>query len=161
LAEWRKLFNPTNDEWESTNYWNPNIEKAPESLDYWLDFISLPSYSVTNIGRRAIAKRDDKISSLWRGDIPPIIFYEWKDSEDALKKEAETGYVAFNISSSFRKNFSIGSIPSTALETIRSLILTHLSYNMTVSITCLPIYDLEVNKLIYIFNEKTGVNGSY
>ena len=154
LAEWRKIYNPLEEEWD--NGWNPIVKEDPAKLDYWLDFIDLPKYSVKAIGRRTKAEVNDKITSLWEPNIPPILIY-FEEEELPI----EEGYVSFHVNQGNKELFDLSSSGATALDNIRQLIRQHLSYNTTISITCLPMYHLEANQLAYIKNKKSGIDGNY
>lgn len=140
--------------------WNPAVYEDPAQIVYWLDFIDRPDYSVNAIGRRSKVKTDDKIGALWRPEIPPVIFVKQGDELDEASL-ANGGYQCFYLNDNEQALFSESASGATALDEIRALIQTHLIYNNSISLTCLPMYHIEPNGLAYIYNKKSGVNGNY
>jgi len=49
LSFWRTVYDPTNEDWESSNWWNPAVEDDPAQLIYWLDFLDSP-----NLGKYSV-----------------------------------------------------------------------------------------------------------
>lgn len=90
LAEWRRLFDPMNEEWEATwnaiydesdwEGWNPDVYTDPGKISYWLDFIdtgsSLGYYSVNKIGRRSKVINSSDVTSIYNMEVPDIVFIE-------------------------------------------------------------------------------------
>lgn len=172
LAEWRKLYDPTNPEWNNTQYWNPAAIKDPRQLDYWLDFIdteALESYSVKNIGKRSKIINDNKVKSIQNQTPVDIIVIR---NTDANYSEAELTelinyyksygqkYVVLS-NSAIADNLIASSTGASAFDRIRDLLYQHLNYNTTLTLTCLPKFFLEPNNLVYIYDEKSHINGNY
>jgi hypothetical protein len=77
LSFWRTNYDPTNEEWKRTDWWNPAVENDPAQLIYWLDFLDSPNlgkYSVNQIGRRTKAVNDDKVRALYNTEYQDIMF---------------------------------------------------------------------------------------
>lgn len=167
IAEWRNLYNPDNTEWfneTSGTYWNPNVEENPSVLNYFIDFIDdsgpYGKWSINKIGRRTLAKEDKDCVAVLNKRIPDYIFVTSKDEFNRLVAEGYTN--AFLVDSSFLENyFSISSNRKTCLDVIREMLYTNLSLNESISITALPIYWLEPNRIIEVEDIETRIYGQY
>ena len=177
IAFWRTLYDPTNIEWESSNWWNPAVENDPGQLIYWLDFLDSPDlgkYSVNQIGRRTKAVNDTNITKLYNTDYPDVMLlnktsYEADDMEyvtgynweELLKHYDERGQRYMLVNDSNIKNFGMSASGATAYDTIRTLIYQHLVYNTQITITCSPRYYMEPNNLIRVYDKKSGISGNF
>lgn len=139
--------------------WNPSFYGDTSQLTYWLDFIDLPQYSVPAIGRRTKVTSNEKISKMTWPEIPQIIFYTG-DTCPATEDNYE-GYQTFHLSDQTVDLFTTDDANITALDEIRNLISSHLVYNLQLSITCFPMYHLEPNTLIYIYNKAAAIDGTF
>lgn len=168
IAEWRKLYNTMNQEWEDG--WNPIVNgtnKQWHLLDYWLDFIDLPQYSVNEIGKRQIVKVEPDVKMIMRQDPPDVMFLTAEEYAEHIAEYRAIGQVCCQIPEDNRQGREIwnGLVVSptgaSAFDKIRENLYQHLSYNTTLTLTCLPRYDLEPNCLIYINDKKSNLNGYY
>lgn len=155
---------------ETLDAWNPDVFNNPSALVYWLDFLDdgddLRKYSVSAIGRRTKVHTSDNIRNIFNSSIEDILFVENnfstdRDREKEIEKLKIQGQAYLLYKSSQSQLFSISSTGASAFDTIRDLIYQHLTYNATVTITCLPKYYLEPNNLIHIVDTQNGVSGDY
>ena len=178
IAEWRKLYDPDNmewkDKWALTNLtpwlgWNPDVYSNPSSLDYWLDFIDsgskIGSYSVNKIGRRTKVVNDTDVRAVYNTDVPDIVFIKNDGFLNTLLEET-THYNAIGqsyclVSEDQWDSFTVSSTGVSAYEKIRELLYQNLVYNTSISISCIPVYYLEPNNILYIRDEVTGISGEY
>lgn len=168
IGFWRKLYDPSNSEWDSTNHWNPDVYDNPENLDFWLDIIDTGSelgrYSIGQIGRRTKTINKKEIKTIYNKEVPDLVFVPAKE-EDRTEAEQE----AFNsadqdicqLPDSRWDLFSISSTGASCFDEIRDLLYQHLNYHTTITITCLPVYYLEPNNILYIEDSKSGIIGNY
>lgn len=178
LAEWRKLYDPMNEEWKETwdrifktpfTGWNPAVYTAPQTLDYWLDFIdstdAIAQYSVNMIGRRTKAVNDNNVKSIYNMEVPDVIFVENPGDPDKLTEMVDkfnrVGQSFCMLQDNQVDYFQASSTPKSAYDAVRELLYKHLTYNSTVTINCQPKYYLEPNNLIYIEDRKSGIVGNY
>ena len=161
LTEWRNQYDP------SQGGWIVDVANHPEDLTFWLDFIDSESeigkYSVREIGRRTKLVNNTNIKTIYNKEVPDVVFIP-ADSEN--KNELITEYTANGqtwcvLNSQLWDMFSISSTGASCFDEIRDLMYKHLNYNTTIQITCLPIYYLEPNNLIYIEDVKSGIIGSF
>ena len=177
LSFWRTVYDPTNEDWEFSNWWNPAVENDPAQLIYWLDFLDSPDlgkYSVNQIGRRTKAVNDENIKKLYGTEYPDVMFlnktsYEEEDMEyvtgqswdELLAYYDQRGQAYMLLNDSYIKNFGMSASGASAYDTIRTLIYQHLVYNTQVSISCIPRYYIEPNNLIHIYDKKSGIAGNF
>lgn len=130
-----------------------NMEKHPNEITYFLDFIDenseLGQYSVSNIGRRAkiIDANNEGINCVFEPSIPDIVFLE-AGSDDIQQIYAETGVggqQTTQVQSQISANFATGGHYNSCFEKIKDLLYQYTHVNNTISITSLPIYYLEPN----------------
>ena len=128
------------------------------SLPRLLDSDSeLGQYSCKRVGSRPKAINDTSVKSIYFRDTPMIIF---TTQEQLEYEERKTGYRYF-IASGIDSMFSISSQGVSAKNKIDELLYNHSYCIESISITAIPIYYLEPNTRIYIFDEKTGIEGDY
>lgn len=171
LTEWRKLYDPTNDDWKTNNeltcYWNPDVFNNPEKLVFWLDFIDSSSeigkYSVGQIGRRTKVVNNNDIKTIYNKEVPDIVFIpaDTENMQELISHYNAIGQRYFLLNSQFQNLFSISATGASCYDEIRDLMYQHLNYQATVSLTCLPIYHLDTNSIIYIEDTESGVVGNY
>lgn len=166
IAEWRGLYDPTKEKWKTTRYWNPDVFENPEKLNYWLDFIDTGSaigkYSVSQIGRRTKVINSSDINSLYNKEVPDIVFIENNSkAKDLIAQCQATGQQYFVWTPQLYSLFSISSTGISCFDRIREMMYQNLSYNTSISITCLPKYYMEPNNVIHIEDRESGINGNY
>lgn len=166
IAEWRNLYDPMNSNWEGTNHWNPDVFNNPEKINFWLDFIDTGSeigkYSINQIGRRTKVVNNTDITSVYNKEVPDIIFIE--NNEETAEKIASyhaIGQRYFVLTPQLYNLFSISSTGVSCFDKIREMLYQNLSYNTTISITCLPKYYMEPNNIIYIEDKESNISGNY
>lgn len=163
LAEWRKLYNPAEKDWQKYNNWNPDVYNNPSSLDYWLDFIDtgpLSKYSIKQIGRRTKVVNEDSLKSIYNKEVPDVVFLE-EATSDEIAKFNSYGQRYFILTPEYYDLFQISSTGASCFDEIREMLYQNLSYNTNIQITCLPKYYMEVNNIIYIEDKDSHINGNY
>lgn len=181
LAEWRGVFDPMNEDYKTDweNHFVTDLQPwygyrvevwtAPEKIRYWLDIISsnapIGKYSVNRIGRRTIAKDDNQIDMVFSPEIPDIVLIENSGDIPANIEKAKY-YVSIGQDYSFIIKDDMGSFKTrnslgTCYDVVRDMLYTNLFYNATVSITCLPIFYLDVNNVIRVNLSEYGITGDF
>lgn len=178
LAEWRKLYDPDNEEWTaleedediSHKGWNPDVYQNPAILSYWLDFIDsgteIGKYSISKIGRRTKVNNVETISLLYQNEVPDVIYVLNSDDNIAAVAEARKNYNTYGqqycLYTSQQENYFLSSsTSSSAFENIRESLYQNLVYNTSVTINCTPIYYLEPNYLVKIKDKLSNIDGDY
>ena len=176
LGFWRYLYNPTptadketyfTDAKDATKYWNRNIIENPSVLLFWFDFIdgegsTLDKYSVKAIGDRTKVVNNDDIKAIYYGEIPNVIYI----SQDEYNKLVDhnslnDGYVYIILPKALDDYFVISTKSKSAQDELDELLFNCAYCNETISITSIPIYHLEPNTRISIYDEKSKINGEY
>lgn len=175
LTEWRKLYDPDNEEWTkvedvSRKGWCPTVYNDPASLKYWLDFIdtgtAIGKYSVSEIGRRAKVNNVNEISILYQNEVPDVIYVLNSDDNKAEVAIAKENYATYGqkycLYTPQQENYFLTSSTSaSAFENIRESLYQNLTYNTSLSITCTPIYYLEPNNLVKVKDKLSNIDGDY
>ena len=151
------------DDYSATKYyWNKNVVLAPEQLNFWIDFYdgndSLMQYSIAAIGDRPKVVNDSKITSIYFRNVPQVIF---TNGQDYNGLDIKTGYTYIWLDKSMQDLFSISAQGKSAEEEMNELFNNYSYCSESVTITAVPIYHLEPNTLVYIYNKENKINGKY
>lgn len=160
--------------WYNTNgNWNPQYIDYDENkqmihivnhttVPFWIDFCDdayLEKYTPDKIGRRPKVINDSEVKAIFFEETPNILFV------DPLKTSPYTdsslSYIRLNLVGSMANYFSISTQGKSAKETLDSLLYTHTYYNESITLNCIPIYYLEPNVRISVYDERSGINGEY
>ena len=142
-------------------FWNKNVFERPEALNFWFDFLDtegqLQQFNVKSVGSRSKSINDTSIKSIYFRETPAVIFY--KPGEEI--KEL-SGYKYIQIpEANMDSMFSISAQGKSAKDKLDELIYQHGYCTESASISAIPIYYLEPNTRIHIYNEDTKLNGEY
>lgn len=175
---WRDLYNPDldKDNEDYVNYYSPSdaeyathpellfwsktVYESPQSLNFWIDFLDtgdLIHLSNRMIGNRPKAVKDQNVKSIYYRETPMIIF---STPEKMTTEERKSGYRYFQVQD-IDQMFSISTQGISAKDKVDNLVYDFGYCNETVSVTAVPIYYLEPNTRIEIFDDKSGINGEY
>ena len=150
-------------------YWNKAVFEAPETLDFWIDFLDsnleLSKFSVPQIGDRSKTIKDDKAGAIIYREIPNLILYDSDNDKDKVSQRTEiinnSGYRFINLSKGFAQFFTISYRSKSVKDKIDDLLYEHSYAQDGITITSIPIYHLEPNTIIYVKDDNTGINGEY
>ena len=152
---------------DDTLYWNRLVFEDPAALIFWFDFINgkgsnLDKYSVKAIGDRTKIVNNDDIKAIYYGEIPNLIYISQEEYETLVKTNTlNDGYVYVLLPDSLVDYFVISKKNKSAQDVLDSLLYDYAYCNESISITTIPIYHLEPNTKISVFDEKTKINGEY
>ena len=146
-----------------------DIVKNPNSLMYYIDFLDpvekLHDCSVDAIGMRVYSYQQDKINKLYNTDVPDNILINVGFSPIVRAKQIvrceEEGQTYSNISQSIYDNIAIGVSGYTAHETARELLYQYTDYNESISIQSIPMYYLDTNMRISVYDKVSNIHGDY
>lgn len=151
-------------------YWNMNVIRNPGLLNFWIDFLdtngAINKYSVKVIGDRAKAVNDTKITAINFREVPTVLFMDNSgDVEDYLF----TGYFKYVLADKPIKldrdddqvDFIISARGKSTKDELDTMLYNYSYCPESVSITSLPIYYLEPNTRILIYDENSNINGEY
>ena len=158
------------------------FQPHPEDYNYYLDFIDssakIGELSIENIGRRTDAINNTSLNCMIDPDIPTIYLLEDIDTLDMELHPGEDKQSVIDDIQNKREELIKNNYPYAYLngrvlqdltsdhyqglfEAARELLYTETSYNEKITLTCMPIYHLDVNTRITVKDPKTGIYGDY
>ena len=147
---------------DDRKYWNKKVFESPETLNFWFDFLDsdseLAQFAVPVVGDRPKAVNDSKVTSIYFKEIPNIIFTT-ADEYDPFDRQ--TGYTYIWLDSSLENMFSISAQQKSAKEALDEYLYQHAYCIENITINTLPIYYLEPNVRIFVYDEDSKINGEY
>ena len=159
--EWTKLYDLKNQQWKQ------EIIDNVTSMDYFLDFIdstaAISQFSVQNIGRRTKVVVDDKINCIFEPEIPDyvLIQQETDDSNALIQECLDRGQNFLQIESGIYDGLVPGGTYNSAYNYMQNLLYQHTGYNEAITLQILPMYFLEPNIRIGVWDKETGIHGDY
>ena len=171
LEFWRILYNPNNSDWNGNKHWNPEYVTYTDgmihiinhaAIPFWIDFCDdsyLEKYTPEKIGRRTKVINDPEIKAIFFEETPNILFVDPR--ETTLQTDTSLSYVRLNLVGGMANYFNISTQGKSAKEVLDNLLYTHTYYNENINLTCIPIYYLEPNTRISVYDETSGINGEY
>ena len=157
-------FYDTDDDEVNRRFWNKDVFEAPQSLIFWFDFLTgdgeLRQFTTQAVGDRPKAINDTNVKSIYYRDTPKIIF---TTQEKLASEERKTGYNYFILpsQSGYENMFSISTQGIDAKNRIDELIYQFSYCTETISLQTIPVYYLDVNRRITVYDKETGINGEY
>ena len=139
-------------------YWNKNVYEHPEMLNFWFDFIDegeLSNFNVKTVGARPKVINDTAVKSIYFRETPDIIFISSMDEVDTT-----TSYRYIPVQD-IESMFAISAQGKSAKDRLDELIYTHGYCIENVTINAIPVYYLQPNTRIHLYDEKSGLNGDY
>ena len=145
-----------------------DIINTPNELKYWIDYIKpaeLFDISIDSVGIKMLSHQNDKIVKLYNTDVPNVVLINLDSSPisqaSIIEKCEAIGQPKSQVNSNIFNNIAIGTVGYTAQETLRDLLYQHTDYNEAISLSSIPIYYLDVNSRISVYDKATGINGDY
>ena len=141
----------------------------PNELNYFMDYLQpvdrLYGISVDDINPKLYTYQQDKIVRIYDNDVPDYILIDNSMTEEYKKsvreKCDENTQPHVTVDADVYKKFAIGTIGYSAQETVRSFLYQYTTYSESISLQCIPIYSLDVNRRITVKDKKSGINGDY
>jgi len=146
-----------------------DITHKPNSLTYFLDYLEptdrLYGIAVDDINPKIYSYQQDKITRLYNNTVPNYIIIDQDMSDDykysIAEKCDESGQPHSIVEPEIYAKLAIGTAGYSAQETIRDFLYQYTTYNESISIQCVPIYYLDVNRRITVKDRKAGISGDY
>lgn len=173
-AEWPKLYdicqNTETDENGNTVYiggFKPEVLKNPSDIDYWLDFIdtttAVGALSISNIGRRTHVVNSNDINCVFEPEIPDYVLIKkgQKDTEEKRQECEDRNQAYIQVDEAIYDMLAVGGIPNGAFTEIKNLLHEYTSYNEAIQIQTMPIYHLEPNIRIGVYDKDSNIAGDY
>ena len=145
---------------DPVSYWNYAVQKAPETLNFWIDFIDLggelDQYSVPAVGNRPKAINDSSVKAIYFRDVPNVLFV--KNIVDSQKK---SGYNYIQLQPGMEAMFITSAQGKSAKDVVEENLYKHGYCTESISATVIPIYYLEPNTRIFVRDDNSKINGEY
>ena len=141
--------------------------KRPSDIDYWLDFIDTTTaagaLSISNIGRRTHVVNSNDINCVFEPEIPDyVLIKKGQDDTDEKRQECEDRNQAYiQVDEAIYDMLAVGGIPNGAFTEIKNLLHEYTSYNETIQIQTMPIYHLNPNIRIGVYDKDSNIAGDY
>lgn len=161
--------------WQANGYWNPDYFRYsyvtheveiynPDGLIFWFDFLDpnaagIRNYAISKIGHRPKVVNDTTVKSIFVRDTPDVLFIN--PEEDIVKYSNDLKYARMTIPTVYANYFSMSSQGKSAKEVLDQLIYEGTYYNDTINLSAMPVYYLEPNTRIKVYDETTGIDGDY
>ena len=118
----------------------------------------LRQFTTQAVGDRPKAVNENTVKSIYYRDTPKVIF---TSAEKFNTEEHKTGYNYFIIRDGYDNMFSISSQGISAKNRIDELIYQYSYCTESVTLQAIPIYYLDVNKRIHVYDDESGIDGDY
>ena len=144
------------------------VDHANE-LEYFFDYLEplsgLGESSVDVIKSKVYSYKQDGIKRLFDSNVPDCIIISSgmdADTRHILEQQYDNiGQNQYEVSSEVYNKIQIDTYSYTAQETAQELLYQHTNYNETIVLQAVPIYYLEPNTRISVYNQKAGIYGDY
>ena len=148
--------------------WHKDIIENPTNVNFWFDFLdsadgSLSAYNVRNIGNRPKSINDNSVKSIYYRETPTIIFLDsdLKDEEKIKQKKLKPGYTFILFPKYMAPLFTVSTQKKCSKDVLEQWLYDYTKCTQSVTITALPVYYLEPNTRIFIYDKNSGINGEY
>ena len=141
------------------------VINEPESLIFWIDFFNneeiLRPYRVSKIGRRPKVVNDTTVKAIFYKEIPNVMFVDPDDDSIDLANDTQLNYIRMNIPEWLSSYLSISTRGKSAKEALDELLYSHTFFQDQITIQAVPIYYLEPNTKIKVYDAMSGIDGDY
>lgn len=169
---WPSVYDIENNQFVWNGVANGDVKKILNNITYFFDIIDpvqngvhlLEDFKISKIGCRHKVVNDDTINTIFNPVFPDITFIEANGADTVRERRNEAireGKAFVQLSEDMYQNLSIGSAINAAYDVVRSTLHELTSYNNSISISCLPLYHLDVNQRITVNHDDTGIHGDY
>ena len=148
--------------------WHKDIIENPTNVNFWFDFLdskdgSLSSYNVRNIGDRPKSVNDNNVKSIYYRDIPSVVFLDadLDTDEKNRQKRAKPGYAFISLPRYMAPLFTVSTQKKCSKDVLQQWLYDYTKCTESITISALPVYYLEPNTRIFIYDENSGINGEY
>lgn len=157
------------DQFNPDTYWTFDID-TPENLIFWFDFMDsstgseLAQYGANFIGNRPKSVNDENVKAIYYRDIPNVIFIDSEtvdDVNDPTQLKRKSGYAYMSLTDNIDNLFAISAQGKTAYDVLDTYLYQYSYCTESVNLTTIPVYYLEPNTRIFVYDAKSGINGEY
>ena len=145
------------------------VTNKPNVLNYFIDYLEpvdkLYGIAVDDIDPKLHTYQQDKIVRIYNNDVPDYIILDQSMDNNyklsVIAKCDSEGQSHSIVEPEVYAKFAIGTIGYSAQEVARDFLYQYTTYNESISIQCIPVYSLDVNRRITVKDKKSGINGDY
>ena len=136
--------------------------QSPATLNFWFDFLDsdenadLTKYSIPVIGDRAKSVNDNMVKAIYFRETPNALF-----TNNIQTVERKSGYTYLNYGPTMANLFNISSQGKSAINVMEEYINLYLYCIESISITSVPIYNLQPNTRVMVYDQDSKINGEY
>jgi len=147
---------------DTNDGWNVEILNAPENLNFWFDFLEadestdLVKYSVPAIGDRSKSVNDNMVKAIYFRETPTALY-----TTDISTVDRKSGYTYLQYNDELASVFNISSQGKSAYDVMEEYINLYLYCIESISINSIPIYHLQPNTKVMVYDEDSKINGEY
>ena len=152
--------------------WNRAVYEHPEELNFWIDFLDegeeLSQFAISQIGNRSKTVNEDKASAIVFKEIPSFILYDTRpdpNEETVVPSREEldekSGYTWIYLPRGFSKYFTTSYRTLSVKNKVDELLYQYGYCIENVTLTAIPVYQLQPNTRIYVCDKDTGIEGEY
>lgn len=146
-----------------------DMVRNPNDLKYFFDYLepsdNLFDCSVDAIGQKIHSYQQDSIKKLYNLDVPNIILIDVNmdsnEKEKLVTKCENEGQSKAYVDHNIYSKIAIGTVGYTAQEVARDLLYRYTDYMESITIQNVPIYYIEPNTRITVYDQKSGIHGDY
>ena len=150
--------------------WVNDLTENPEKLVFWIDFLDntgeISKYSVKNIGQRQKVITQDNVRAIKYLDTEKTVFIAPGLSTKENTKQAKfaathSGYSYFQLGRRFMDQLAISAQGIDAYTVIENMLYNYAQCAESVSMSTIPLYFLEPNSRLQVYNPDTDINSTY
>lgn len=159
VSKFPQIYDAEKQEWKGNS----------NDFKYYFDMIDTKSvfgqYSVSSIGKRPVVVNDSQVGCLFPPVIPDYVILNAGDSTennqnkvDELNKQGQKFLILDE--KNFKKHVQ-APYSKDAFSVVRELLYKHTSFNESITINSLPLYFLDANQRIEVYDTKSNIFGDY
>ena len=156
---------PNNLDCDINTHRSYKITSSPEQLDFWIDFIGedtfLEKYLACNIGSRTKTVNDSDVTAIYFQEVPDVLYITEQDFNSIYGSEQINAYTQVRVNDALSNTFSISPQKKSAYEALIDLLDKHIYCIENITITSTPIYYLDVNSRIEVYDKESNIEGQY
>lgn len=147
-----------------------DIINNPNLLTYFIDYLEpvehLHDCSVDVIGPKIHSYQQDKVNKIYNNpDVPNLIIvnigFHNKTQDEIYEKCKAQGQSFANVDPTLYKSLAIGTSGYSAQDTVREMLYQYTHYNEQISIQSIPLYFLDANTRISVYDKVSNIHGDY
>ena len=159
VSKFPQIYDAEKQEWKGNS----------NDFKYYFDMIDTKSvfgqYSVSSIGKRPVVVNDSQVGCLFPPVIPDYVILNAGDTTennqnkvDELNKQGQKFLILDE--KNFKKHVQ-APYSKDAFSVVRELLYKHTSFNESITINSLPLYFLDANQRIEVYDTKSNIFGDY